>query len=146
DARQRHYQSERGVCRTGAGYSVSRYRVLKNAQTGEVLLRRMFWCQSYFLRMRGLMLRRELPDDEGLILVYERESRVESSIHMLFMLFPIATIWLDQNGRVVDQVLAKVWRPAYASHHPAQYVVEARPSLLDRVKPGDVLNFDQPAD
>lgn len=125
---------------------MSRYRILKNAESGEVLLRRMEWCQSYWLRMRGLMFRRHLPEDEGLILVFRRESKVESSIHMLFMAFPIATIWLDKNGRVVDQVLAKVWRPAYASRYPAQYVVEARPSLLDRVKPGDVLNFDQTAD
>ena len=125
---------------------MSDYRVLKNAASSEVLLRRMLWCQSYLLRMRGLMLRRNLPEDEGLILVYGREGKVESSIHMLFMMFPIATIWLDKNGRVVDQVLAKVWRPAYASRYPAQYVVEARPSLLDRVKTGDVLTFDQPAD
>jgi uncharacterized membrane protein (UPF0127 family) len=121
---------------------VSNYRVLKNADSGAVVLPRAKWCTSYWDRLRGLMLRRDLPEDEGLIFVYGRESKLDTSIHMLFMFFAIATVWLDKNGKVVDKVLAKPWRPAYASRTPAQYVVEARPSLLDRVQIGDRLSFD----
>jgi uncharacterized membrane protein (UPF0127 family) len=91
--------------------------------------------------MRGLMFRRDLPEDEGLLFVYGHESILETSIHMLFMFFSIATVWLDKEGRVVDKVLAKPWRLAYAPHKPAQYFIEARPSLLDRVKIGDRLIF-----
>ncbi len=91
------------------------------------------------------MLRRDLPEDEGLLFIYGRESRVDTSIHMLFMFFPIATVWLDSNGRVVDKVLAKPWRPAYASRKPAQYFIEARPSLLDRVQIDDRLQWDVPS-
>jgi uncharacterized protein len=121
---------------------MSEYRVLRNAETGAVLLPRLRWCQSFWCHLRGLMLRRDLPDDEGLLFVYGRESRVDTSIHMLFMFFAIATVWLDKDGRVVDKVLAKPWRLAYASRQPAQYVVEARPSLLDRVTTGDRLSFE----
>ncbi len=67
---------------------------------------------------------------------------MDTSIHMLFMFFAIATVWLDKNGVVVDKVLAKPWRLAYAPHKPAQYFIEARPSLLDRVQIGDRLSFD----
>jgi len=121
---------------------MSDYRVLKNVESGVVVLPRVRWCASYWLRLRGLMFRRDLPEDEGLIFVYGRESKLDTSIHMLFMAFAIATVWLDKNGVVVDKVLAKPWRPAYASRKPAQYVVEARPSLLDRVQVGDRLSFD----
>jgi uncharacterized membrane protein (UPF0127 family) len=120
---------------------MSEYRVLRNTDTGAVVLPRLRWCQSFWCRLRGLMLRRDLPEDEGLLFVYGRESRMDTSIHMLFMFFAIATVWLDKDGRVVDKVLAKPWRLAYASRQPAQYVVEARPSLLDRVTTGDRLSF-----
>ncbi len=120
---------------------MSKYSALRNAETGVVLLPRLRWCQNYWSRMRGLMFRRHLPEDEGLLFVYGHESIVETSIHMLFMFFSIATVWLDKEGRVVDKVLAKPWRLIYAPHKPAQYFVEARPSLLDRVAVGDRLIF-----
>jgi uncharacterized membrane protein (UPF0127 family) len=118
------------------------YRVLRKADSGAVVLPRLRWCQSFWCRLRGLMFRTNLPEDEGLLFVYGRESRMDTSIHMLFMFFSIATVWLDKEGRVVDKVLAKPWRPVYASRQPAKYVVEARPSLLDRVSTGDRLSFD----
>jgi uncharacterized protein len=122
---------------------MTEYRVIRKADTGEVLLARAKWCAGYWSRVVGLMFRRNLPDDEGLLFVYGRESRAETSIHMLFMNFNIATIWLDKNGVVVDKVLAKVWRPAYASKKPAQYFIEGRPLLLDRVQVGDRLTWDE---
>ncbi|MCC7446672.1 MAG: DUF192 domain-containing protein [Anaerolineae bacterium] len=121
---------------------MSQYRVLRNVKTGAPVLARAQWCASYWCRFRGLMLRRSLPEDEGLLFVYGSESIVGSSIHMLFMFFAIATVWLDADGKVVDAVLAKPWRPMYAPRKPAKYVIEARPSLLDRVAIGDRLRFD----
>jgi uncharacterized membrane protein (UPF0127 family) len=121
---------------------MAEYRVLKNATSGATLLDRLQWCENFWLKFKGLMLRRDLPENEGLIFPYGRESKIDTSIHMLFMNFAIATIWLDKNGKVVDTALAKPWRPAYASRVPAQYVIEARPSLLDKVTVGDRLLFD----
>ena len=120
---------------------MSKYSALRNAETGVVVLAQLRWCQNYWSRMRGLMFRRHLSDDEGLLFVYGHESIMETSIHMLFMFFSIATVWLDKEGRVVDKVLAKPWRLVYAPHKPAQYFIEARPSLLDRVNIGDRLIF-----
>ncbi|HLY26692.1 MAG TPA: DUF192 domain-containing protein [Aggregatilineales bacterium] len=121
---------------------MSDFRVLKNADTGAVLLERAKWCHDFWCHLRGLMFRLDLPDNEGLLFVYERESRMDTSIHMLFCFFPIATIWLDSKGVVVDKVLAKPWRPAYAPRLPAQYFIEARPLLLDKVAVGDRLSWD----
>lgn len=120
---------------------MSAHRTLRNAQ-GEVLIARLKWCSSYWCRLRGLMFRRSLAEDEGLIFVYARESVLETSIHMLFMAFPIAAVWLDGEGRVVDKALAKPWRLAYAPRRAAQYVIEARPVLLERVQIGEKLTFD----
>lgn len=119
------------------------YRVLRNANTDEVVLPRVRWCASYWCHLRGLQFRRGLPQDEGLLFVTRGESVVNTSIHMLNMFFSIGVVWLDAQGAVVDKKLAKPWRPAYAPAKPAQYYLEANVDVLGRVQVGDVLQFDE---
>jgi uncharacterized membrane protein (UPF0127 family) len=124
---------------------MSKWRVLRNANTGEPVLARVRLCDTMWTRFRGLQLVRHLPADQGLLFVTGGESRTHTSIHMLFMFFSIAVVWLDSGGRVVDRRLAKPWRLAYAPQAPAQYFIEANPDLLDRVQVGDILRFDETA-
>ncbi len=112
-----------------------------NESRDEPLLGRVRWCQSFFCRLRGLTFRRRLGADEGILLVGTRESRMDSAIHMLFVFFPIAVIWLDRTGRVVDTALARPFRLAYVPSGPARDVLEGPPDLLKRVNPGDRLRF-----
>jgi uncharacterized membrane protein (UPF0127 family) len=109
----------------------------------ETLLARAKWCDTFGSRLRGLMLRRPLAANEGLILVEPRASVAATSIHMFFVSFDIAAIWLNDDRRVVHKTLARSWRPYYASPRPARYVVEGAPSLLERVAVGDILNFEE---
>lgn len=117
-------------------------KVIRQAATGEVLLARARWCASFWCHFRGLMLQSSIAEDEGLLFVTNRPSIVNATIHMLFMRFSIAVVWLDPHYKVVDAKLAKPWRLAYAPKGPAQYYIEAHPKLLERVKIGDVLTFD----
>lgn len=121
------------------------WRVLRNAATGNVILARVKLCMSFWCHFRGLQLVPRLPGDQGLLFVTNVEGRAHTTIHMFFMLFSIGVVWLDSNGKVVDTRLAKPWRPAYAPRAPAQYYIEANPSLLDRVQIGDTLRFDEVA-
>lgn len=121
----------------------SPYRVLKNIDTGEVILVRAKWCASFFCHLKGLMFTPHLPADQGLLFVTGSESKVNSTIHMLFMLFSIAVVWMDKDGRVVDKQLAKPWRLAYVPRQAAQYYLEANVDVLERVQIGDRLSFDQ---
>jgi hypothetical protein len=118
-------------------------RVIRNADTGDVILGRAKWCASFWCKLRGLQFTFQLDDDAGLLFVNSRESRTESAIHMLFMFMEIAVVWLDSSGRVVDKQRAKPWRLAYVPQKAAQYYIEARPELLERVEIGDVLQFDE---
>lgn len=120
-----------------------RWRVLRNKDTNAVVLARVKWCTSFWCHFRGLQLVRHLPEDQGILFVTPFEGRAHVSIHMFFMLFSIAVVWLDSTGKVVDKQLAKPWRPAYTPGAAAQYYVEANPSLLDRVQVGDTLRFDE---
>ena len=122
---------------------MSQFRVIRNAATGAVVLPRARWCTSFMCHLKGLMFSKALPADEGLLFVNRRESVSGASIHMLFMRFNIGVVWLDKNGMVVDAKVAKVWRPAYAPRRAARYYLEANMDILDRVKVGDVLTFDE---
>ncbi len=121
------------------------WRILRNAETDEVILARVKLCISFWCHFRGLQLIPRLPDDQGLLFVTNSEGRAHTTIHMLFMLFSIGVVWLDASGRVVDKCLAKPWRPAYAPRAPAQYFIEANPGVLDRIQIGDTLRFDEVA-
>jgi uncharacterized membrane protein (UPF0127 family) len=96
--------------------------------------------------MRGLMFRRRLGDDEGLLLVGRRESRRDAAITMSFVFFPIAVVWLDSGGRVVDTRLALPFRPFYVPSAPAKDILEGPPSLIESVKVGDRLRFGEESD
>ena len=110
---------------------------------GQPLLTQVKWCATFGSKLRGLMFRRSIDPDEGLVLAETRSSVAATSIHMVFVPFDIAAIWLDANFEVVHKVLAKAWRPFYAAPKPAKYVLEGPPALLDRVAIGETLRFEE---
>ena len=99
------------------------------------------YCDSFLCRLRGLMFRCSLPSDQGLLLVEARDSRLDTAIHMLFVFMELAVIWINSEKVVVDIVLARAWRPAYAPHHPARYILEIHPDRLNEFKIGDQIEF-----
>jgi uncharacterized membrane protein (UPF0127 family) len=117
--------------------------VLVNRTTGQVLAARTTVCDTFWSKFLGLMFRRSLDADQALLFCYSRESIAETSIHMFFVPFPIAVIWLNARKEVVDLALAKPFRPYYASRAPAQYFVEGVPGLLEQAQIGDELVFEE---
>ena len=110
-------------------------------ETKEVLIESARWCSSRLCRLRGLQFRRHLNTGEALILVKDKDSIANSSIHMFFVFFPIAAIWVNRKGKVTSAQLALPWRPYYASPEPASYVIETSPKFLEQIQVGDVLEF-----
>ena len=115
--------------------------MLRNLTTGETIAQSHVRCDTFWKRGRGLMFRRALSEDEVYLFVEGRESVARTTIHMFFVFFPIAVVWLDHDRRVVDKVLARPFRPYYAPKGPAQFFVEGHPSLLEQVRVGDQLEF-----
>jgi len=88
-------------------------------------------------RMKGLLGRKELPAGEGLFL------RPASSIHMLFMRFPIDAVFLDRE-QVVRKVVPDLrpWRLASAGG--SKSVVELAAGEAERygIAPGQRLTLE----
>ncbi|MCS7179092.1 MAG: DUF192 domain-containing protein [Anaerolineae bacterium] len=120
-----------------------RWLWIRNQTRRKTLPVRARWCASFWCRLRGLTFRRHLPSNEALLLVGRQESRIGTAIHMLFVFFPIAVIWLDRTGKVVDTALARPFRLWYAPRLPARDVLEGPPGLLEEVSVGDLLVFGE---
>jgi uncharacterized membrane protein (UPF0127 family) len=108
---------------------------------GAELARRVRICRGIGSKFLGLMFRRRLSEDEGALLVYSRPSKIQTSIHMFFVPFPLGVFWLDSQGTVVDRVTARPWRPYYASAAPACYVLELHPRALETLRVGERVEF-----
>ena len=115
---------------------------LRNRSNPDIRPIQTKWCESFLSKLRGYTFRRSLSMDEGLVLVEHRDSRVDTSIHMMFVWTDLAVIWIDSYNQVVDTVLAKAWWPFYASSQPARYILEIHPDRFGEFKPGDIVEFD----
>jgi len=87
------------------------------------------------------MFVRSLPENYGILLDEQADSTVNTSIHMLFMNFDIAAIWIDSGKQVVDVKLAHKWALAYFPKKPARYILETSPARINDFAIGDLLSF-----
>ena len=121
---------------------MSRFIFVRNLNQPDLSPVRVKYCDSFLCRLRGLMFRKRLEPDDGLLLVQgRRDSRIDTSIHMLFVPFDLSVIWIDTEMTVVDKVIAKAWRPAYVSAQPACYILEIHPYRWEDYQIGDKVEF-----
>jgi uncharacterized protein len=117
---------------TRASAPVGRKPVLR--ADGLVVCERCIVADSPLPRMRGLLGRRNLGSDEGVLL------RPAGSIHTFFMRFPIDVVFLDRDGRVLRVAESvRPWRTAAARGARAVLELRAGESGRRRVAVGDVL-------
>jgi uncharacterized membrane protein (UPF0127 family) len=100
------------------------------------VLKTVWHARSPWQRLRGLLGRRPLSADEGLLLSPCR------SVHTLGMGYPLDIVFLDPHGRVVKCVAGlKSYRTAASrqAHHTLEL---AAGTICDHgLKPGDRLNW-----
>lgn len=98
-------------------------------------------CTAFFRRFRGLMFRKSININDGILIDQGSSTRLNSAIHMFFMNFDIAVIWLDSEFKIVDKTFAKKWHPFYQPILPARYVFETHPDNLDIFETGEILDI-----
>lgn len=119
------------------------HRVVHNLSRPAVPPVQARYCASFFCRLRGLTFRRSLPPEAGLLLVQERESRVDAAIHMFFVWIALAVVWITNAGEVVDVRLARPWHPLYLPKRAARYVLELPAARLADFRIGEWVRFDE---
>jgi uncharacterized membrane protein (UPF0127 family) len=98
-------------------------------------------CDRFLCRLAGLMFRRPLDEEEGIVFVNKRENRVDSAVHMLFMRMDLTIVWLDSKLNVVDKAMAKKWGMSFFPKQPASYVLELSTARFSEFHIGDVIEF-----
>jgi len=99
------------------------------------------YCISFFCRFKGLMFKHTIKKYEGILLVEASDSRINTAIHMFFMRFDIAAIWINSSFEIVDKQYAHRWAPSYIPAKPARYILETHPSHLSDFNIGDQVTF-----
>ncbi len=114
---------------------------LRVRETGAVLATDLELARGVWSRTRGLMLRRTLESGKAL------DIRPCSSIHMMFMRFPIDAVFYDRDG-TVTRVARNVrpWVGIAFGGRGARGVVELPVGAATAVAPGETLVFDDPTE
>lgn len=92
---------------------------------------------SIWARFRGLMLKKSLPAGEGLLI------DPCTSVHTMFMRFPIDVVFLDRENRVTKVVPAlKPLRIAFGNGGKRALELPAGAAAECGIEPGAVLSVD----
>jgi uncharacterized membrane protein (UPF0127 family) len=110
-----------------------------NETAGASVVERAELATSHWARFWGLMGRRTMPDDAGLVL------RPCSSVHMFFMRFPIDVVFADANGVVVKVIeRMRPWRMALGGKGASWALEMQADRAIDRLSVGDRLVMRDP--
>jgi len=89
------------------------------------------------------MFEQEKNFDYCLVFEFDGSHRIEASIHMLFVFFPIDAVYLDENKKVVD--IKRNLRPFslnYTPKAPSKYLIEIPTHLASAIGIGDQLFWE----
>ena len=106
-------------------------QIIKNVRTAK----------TPFERMKGLMFEESGKFNYALVLEMPREARIESSIHMMFVFFPIDVLFLNKEKEVVDKATVQPFLPNYTPKKAAKYVVELPVGKAKSVRLGSKISW-----
>ena len=128
---------KRAACRLTGVYLVGKMKII-NLTRKTVIAQQAEVADSFFPRMVGLLGRKSLLEGEGLVI-----TRC-NSIHMFFMRFAIAAIFIDGNKKVVGIVKSIQPNRISAIYWRAKAVIELPVGAIDKTftKLNDELVFE----
>jgi len=100
---------------------------------------------NFIMKTKGLMFRKSLPKNEGMLFVFDKEGY--HSFWTLNMRFPIDIIWINKEKKIVH--IVKDAKPSgfisnsYTTEEKAKYVLEVNANFTtkNKIKIGTKLNF-----
>lgn len=117
--------------------------MLFNSTTKKKITGNARLAEGFFGNLKGLMFEREENFDYALIFELACETRIGSSVHMVFVLFPIDIVFLDARKKVVDKATLQPWMLNYTPRRASKYFVEMPTGLAKGIKIGDELDWNR---
>lgn len=112
---------------------------IHNETRGTLVAARARWADRFWSRLRGLPGRKELPPDEGMVVV------PCWSVHTFFLRVPIDIVYVDRQRTVVKTVSDLKRFRACAGGRSAHHAVEVPTGTVreSRTPVGDQLRFEE---
>jgi len=108
----------------------------QSSEADRVLATDLEFADSLWAKTRGLMFRRAIPEDYGL--VFRFETVKSRDLHMLFVPFRIDAVWIVDN----EVTAVKQLRPWIGlGRASADTIVELPAGVAEAVSPGDTLEI-----
>ncbi len=95
-------------------------------------------------RQQGLMHRKSMPEDHGMIFIFDYEEVLY--FWMKNTLIPLDIVYLNRDGKVVAiRQMKPLDESSVGSHEPAQFAIELNAGQADKcgVKEGDIVRLPQ---
>jgi uncharacterized membrane protein (UPF0127 family) len=102
----------------------------------KILMRNVRFAKTTLERTKGLMFEEHKNFNYALIFEFPRESQIGTSLHMLFVFFPIDVLFLNKEKIVVDKATLYPFTPNYTPKKAAKYVIEMPKGKTKGVKIG----------
>lgn len=115
---------------------------ISNKTTGKEIISKAREAKGIWGRLKGLMFERKENFDYGLVFESNEETRMGSSIHMMFVFFPIDAVYLDSGKKVVD--VARSLTPFTLNYTPkkkAKYLIELPAGKAKSIEEGNILSW-----
>ena len=107
----------------------------------KLLARKVKVCDTVFSRTLGLMFQSSLASGEGVLLVANKQSKSQTSIHSFFVFFTFDALWLDENKKIVDKKTVFPFQALLRPKHSAKYVLELSKGSTKDLSIGTMLEF-----
>lgn len=101
----------------------------------KLILENVIIAESYFSRLKGLMGKNIIEDNEGLLM------RPCNSIHTFFMKFNIDIVFIDIDFKVVDVYIDLAPWKISKIYKNAKFVIEGKVGSLSKLKKGDQIKI-----
>ncbi len=108
---------------------------------GVVIAKNIEFARTALTQSLGLMFRKNIPQFYSMIFILKKPSRV--NIHMLFVLFRIDVIFLNEEKKVMGFSELKPW-VGYKGMEDIKYILEMKAGTIDMfdLKVGGQMEFD----
>lgn len=90
----------------------------------KVLMNKVKFASNSWERTKGLMFEDKKKFNYALVFDFPFESKIGTSLHMLFVFFPIDVLFLNKDQKIVDKATLNPFIPNYTPKKAAKFVIE----------------------
>ena len=116
--------------------------MLFNQTQNQILIEKIKIAKTHHQKAKGLMFENKNKFDYALIFDFEKEVRMQASLHMMFVFFPITVLFLDSEKKIIEVANLKPFQLNYTPKHKVRYALEVPVRLEPKVKLGDELKWE----